>query len=78
MADGEVTIAELGRRLERIELQLQSLQYVSREMYLLQTQSLVERIEVLENRSTFYARALVTSVIFPVIVAVIIALALTR
>lgn len=74
----EPTLGELGRRLERIELQLQSLQYVSRETYLLQITALVERVEVLENRSAFYARALVTSVIFPVLVAVIIAMALTR
>lgn len=88
MAD-DVTMGELARRLDRVETriteqfsdmhrQLEGLQFVHRDTYLVQMSAITDRLEALEEKNTWIARALVTSIIFPVIVAIILALALTR
>jgi hypothetical protein len=85
----DVTMGELARRLDRLEMrqgeaftevhrQIDNLQFVHRDTYLVQMTAMSDRLETLEEKNRWMARASVTSIIFPVIVAVILALALTR
>lgn len=88
MAD-DVTMGELARRLDRVEgriaeqfgdmhRQIEGLQFVHRDTYLVQMAAMTARLETLEEKNRWTARALVTSIIFPVIVAITLALVLTR
>lgn len=88
MAD-DVTLGEVVRRLDSLEKrmdgnfgnvtrQLENLQFVHRDTYSVQMAAVVDRLEALEESKAWVARGLVTCLIFPVVVAIILAVVLTQ
>lgn len=84
-----MTLGELGRRLDRLEdslnsrfgevtHRLENLQFVPRDTYLVQMNALTERVESLEQAKTWFSRSMVVAFLFPVAVAIVVALVLTN
>lgn len=78
MPGEDVTPGELGRRLDRIERKIDNLQFVRRDVYDVEMSSVKARLDDLEEGRRWAFRGIVTSLVFPVLVAVILALVLTR
>lgn len=89
VVDDGITPGEIARRLDGFEQRtsaqfdginrrLDNLQFVPRDTYLVQIDSMTERITGLEERARWFSRALVTAILFPVLTALILALVLTR
>lgn len=85
----DLTIGELGRRLDgferRIEQRLnsidrhiESLQFVHRDTYNVEVGNLARRVDDLEESKRWFARGLITALLFPVLVAIILAVVLTQ
>lgn len=89
MPGDDVTLGELGRRLEALERRfdlratelgdkIDSLQFVHRETFEAKHGALETRVKDIEEAKTFFARSLVVSFVLPILVALILAVALTR
>lgn len=87
--NGEVTLGELSRGLEKLEThmnggfaavnrRLDSLQFVPRGEFKIQIDALGEDIKELKDSKQWMQRALVGSLLFPVLVAIVVALVVTR
>lgn len=85
----EISLGEVARRLDRFERsvdqqftgvhrQIESMQYVSRETYEARHKALSARVEELEDSKRWFSRGLVVSFVFPVLVAIVLALVLTK
>lgn len=85
----EVTIGELYRSIsaldgrvsaqfESVNRRLDSLQFVHRETYAAEMTALRERVDTTEEKLRWMSRALVTSFAFPVMVALLLAVVLSR
>lgn len=89
MPDGEVTLGELGRRIDALEKrytdgqkdlsrQITELQFVHRETFEVEQRQTTTRLDAIEERLRFYGRSLFVSFGLPVLVALILAVVLTR
>lgn len=89
MPGGDVTLGELSRRLDSLEgritgqfgqimRSIDNLQYVHRETYQAQMAALLDRIEDLEEAKRWSVRALAVSLVMPVLVAIVVAMAVAR
>lgn len=89
MPDGEVTLGELARSLAAMESRvnekfttvnqrLDNLQFVPRREFEIQIKALGEDVRELRESKQWMQRTLVASFLFPVAVAVVIALVVTR
>lgn len=87
--DGEVTLGELARNLRAMETRvnekftninqrLDNLQFVPRREFDIQIKALGEDVKELRESKQWMQRTLVASFLFPVLVAVIVALVVTR
>lgn len=85
----DLSNGEIARRMDRLELRydvrfdridhkLDSLQFVHRDTYNAHLTALTDRIESLEENSAWLKKAIIGQILFPVIVALILAFALTR
>ncbi len=85
----EVTIGELYRYLQAMEKRVNDqfisvgarfdkLQFVNKETYNVQFTSLEERVNILEEAKTWFGRTLVAAFVFPILVAAIVTLLVTR
>jgi len=88
-SSGDVTLGELARRLSSMETRidvkfgdvnrrLDNLNFVSQDVHALAMKSLTERVEMLEESKRWTARTLVASFAFPVLVALVVAMVVTR
>lgn len=66
------------RSIENMTRSIENLQFVSRDVFQIEIRGLKERIEDLEDGKRWAFRGVVTALIFPVLVAIILALALTQ
>lgn len=87
--EGGVTLGELGRRLSGLERRfdaraqelgdkIDKLQFVHRETFEAKHGALETRVNKLEEAKQFFGRSLFVSFILPIVVAVILAVVLTR
>ncbi len=85
----DVTLGEIARGLVSLEgrmnekfasmnRRLDSLEYVPRGEHNLQIKEVSDRLRDLEDAKTWMSRALVASVLFPVLVAAVVAMVVTR
>lgn len=89
MTGDDVTLGEVGRRVESLErrfdqranelgAKIDSLQFVNRETYEAKHSALETRVAKLEEAKQFFGRSLIAQFAFPVLVALILAVVLTR
>ena len=87
--ESDITLGELARSMAQMERRLDArfveingrfdkLQFVSREVYDVQIRQLQERIDALEESKKWTVRTFVAAFLFPVLVAVVVALAVSR
>lgn len=85
----EVTSGELSRRLDglerrmdegfgRVSRQVENLQFVHRDVYDEAQRAMARRLDRLEQSKTWIARSVVGSVIFPLLVAALVAVLIVR
>ena len=89
MPESDITLGELSRNMSQMERRLDArfveinsrfdkLQFVSREVYEVQIKQLREQVEELVEAKKWTIRTFVAAFVFPVLVAVVVALAVTR
>jgi Mg-chelatase subunit ChlI len=89
IGDADITIGELSRtiaamdgrltsQLQEVNRRLDGLQFVHRETYEAQREAFSTRLATIEEKDTWRGRALVVSFLFPVLIAVVLALALGK
>lgn len=89
MPDSDITIGELSRTIvamdARINAQfaavnhrLDGLQFVHRETFTVEMEALKDRVHELEEAKRWTARTFVAAFLFPILVAVILALAVAK
>jgi len=66
--------AEMRSQFDKVNHHIEALQFVSRDTYLVQMQALTERLVKLEDAKTWLSRAVVVSLLFPILAAIVIAL----
>lgn len=87
--EGDVTLGELARRLSSMEKRiddkfgdvnrrLDGLTFVPHDVHALSIKAVTDRLDVLEERDRWRSRVIVASFIFPVLVALAVALTVTR
>lgn len=88
-AEENVTLGELSRALGALERRMEQgfehinhrfdrMQFVPREVYEVQARQLIERLDALEEAKKWTVRTLVASFAFPMLVAVLVAVVVTR
>ena len=88
-APEDVTLGEIARGLASLEgrmsekfaqvnLRLDGLQFVGRDVYDVQVKQLIDRLEDLEDAKRWTSRTLVASFLYPVLVAAVVALVVLR
>lgn len=89
MPESDITVGELGRsmnqmerrldqRFEEINRRLDNLQFVPREVYETQSRQMKEQIDELLEAKRWTVRTFVAAFLFPVAVAIIVAVTVTR
>ncbi len=89
VSDNDVTLGELARRLSSMETRidgkfgdvnrrLDGLTFVGQDVHALAMKQVTDRLELLEESKRWTTRTLIASFIFPVMVAVLVALVVTR
>ena len=89
MPESDITLGELSRNMSQMERRLDArfveinsrfdkLQFVSREVYEVQIKQLREQVEELVEAKKWTIRTFVAAFVFPVLVAVVVALAVSR
>lgn len=68
----------MGAQFAGVHRQIESLQFVSREVYEARHNAVLARLTELEERDRFRARVVWTSFVWPVVVAFVVAAVLTR
>lgn len=89
MSEPEVTLGELSRVIGSLEIRindqfgsinrrLDNLQFVSRDVYTVEVGTLVKRIEALEEAKKWTFRTFVGAFLFPVLVALVVAMVVVK
>lgn len=89
MPDSEITIGELSRTIAAMEARIagafaevhrrfDNLQFVNKETYAVQEAAQDSRIEALEEKDRYRGRAILVSLLYPGLLAILMALAFGR
>ena len=87
--ENDITVGELSRnmlgmerrldqRFEEVNRRLDNLQFVPRDVYEMQIRQLKEQVEELLEAKRWTVRTFVAAFMFPVMVAIVVAVAVTR